>query len=71
MIPQIMILLYLRLLFASSFKFDSMSPALALGIHLTIAAGVENFMFRKIKRPITGVGLSLGVSLSGENLSET
>ena len=42
---QIKILLYLRLLFAGSFKFDSMLPVPYSGRHLTMAAGVENVMF--------------------------
>ena len=67
----ITILLNLRLLLASSFRFDSMSPALAPGIHLTMLAGAASFTFRTMELPITRVCLSAGVSLSGENLLET
>ena len=35
-----------------------------------MAAGVESVMFGEIELPITRVGLSVGVSLSGENLLE-
>ena len=56
---------------ACSFKFDSTLLALASGIHLTIASGLENVTFCKIELPITRVGFSVGVSLSGENLLET
>ena len=62
---------YLRLSLASSFKFDSMSPALAPGIHLTMVAGVATFTFLTMELPIIRVGFSAGVSLSGENLLET
>ena len=48
-----------------------MSPALAPGIHLTVVPGVANFTFLTIELPITRVGFSAGVSLSGENLLET
>ena len=66
-----MYLLYLHLLFASSFKFDSTLPPLAPGIHWTTSTGPENVTFHKIDLPITRVGLSVGVSLSGENPFET
>ena len=59
------ILLYLRLSLASSFKKDSMSPALAPGIHLTMVAGVSKATFLTIELPITRVLSSAGVSLSG------
>ena len=48
-----------------------MSPPLAPGIHLTMAAGFANFTFLTIEEPITRVCSSAGVSLSGENVLET
>ena len=60
-----------NLALASTFKFALMSGALALGKHVTMVAGVSIFTFRVIKSPITraqSTGLSVGVSLSGENL---
>ena len=65
-----MIFLYLHLLFANSFKFDSMLLAHDPKIHMSIATDVENFSFHKITLPVTKVGFSVGVSLSGENLFE-
>ena len=62
---------YLRLSLARSFQFDSMLPALAPGIHLTMAAGVANFTFLTMELPMIRVGFSAGVLLSGENLYET
>lgn len=56
----------LRLALASSFRFDSMSPALAPGIQRTMVAGVENLTFRNTESPMTRLVFSAGVSLSGE-----
>ncbi len=47
------ILPYLRLAFVSSFKFDSVLPALAPGMHLTMVAGVANLTFHTMELPMT------------------
>ena len=67
----ITILLYLVLVLASSFSLDSMSPALAPGMQLTVVAGVANLTFLRTESPITRVCFSEGASPSGENLLET
>ena len=41
--------------FFSSFKFDSTSPTLAPGIHLTVVDNVVSFTFLRIEQPITSV----------------
>ncbi len=51
----IMILTHLRLALASSFKFDSVSPTLATGMHLTTVTGVANFTFCTKELPMTRV----------------
>ena len=67
----ITILLYLGLVLASSFSLESMSPALAPAMQLTVVAGVANLTFLRTESPITRVCFSMGASLSGENLLET
>ncbi len=69
----IKILLNLRLALASTFKFAKMSGALAPSKQWTMVAGVSIFTFRTIESPITRAlssGLSVGASLSEENLFE-
>ena len=68
------ILANLRLLFASNFKFASMSPALAPGIHLTMPADFAIFTFLTMESPIISVCSPVGglpPSPRGENLLET
>ena len=67
----ITILLYLGLALASSFSFDSMSPAVAPGMQLTMVTGVAKFTFLRTESPMTRVCFSTGPSLSCENLCET
>lgn len=52
----ITVLLYLKLSLASGFKVDSVVPALAPEMHLTIVPGVANFRFLKMVLPIIAVG---------------
>ena len=62
-----MILLYLRFVFASSLRWFSMSPVLAPGMHLMMVAGVLVSTFLTMELPIIRVGLGLGLGLaSGE-----
>lgn len=51
--------MYLCLVFVRSLKFDSMSSALAPGMHLNMVACLENFTFLKMKVTITSVGFSV------------
>lgn len=65
-----MMLMYLQLILANSFKFDVTSATLAPWIYLIMAAVVENIPFQDTGRAATRVGFSVGASLSGENLLE-
>lgn len=62
------ILPYLKLLFATTFKFDFMSPARAPGIHFTMVTDVASFIFLRMALSITRVGFSTRVPLSRDNL---
>lgn len=61
-------LTYLCLALASSFKWDSVSIALAPGRLLAMAVGISSFMSLNTDLPITSEGLLVGVSLSGNRL---